>query len=156
MNIQLLYRLGILFMISDSRMFRKIKKWSQAKSVYNKIKRQLKNDIQFYYLIPFLIIFLCIPGNTDLHVRFWYEHVNGPDGKVHWNITKHDIKYDVEKAFFRLENLLNDKTIGKFTAESISMAVENSGLMMKMMKIHHPTYLVLKSKSYLLLLAGYT
>ncbi|XP_026319229.1 circadian clock-controlled protein-like, partial [Hyposmocoma kahamanoa] len=50
--------------------------------------------------------------NTELHIRFWYEHINGPDGKVHWNITKHDIKYDVERATFRLENLLNDKTIG--------------------------------------------
>ncbi|KAJ8723380.1 hypothetical protein PYW08_003292 [Mythimna loreyi] len=50
--------------------------------------------------------------NTLLHIRFWYEHVEGPDGKIHWKIYKHDIKYEVEKASFRLENLLNDKNIG--------------------------------------------
>ncbi|KAJ8716585.1 hypothetical protein PYW07_003212 [Mythimna separata] len=50
--------------------------------------------------------------NTLLHIRFWYEHVEGPDGKIHWNIYKHDIKYEVEKATFRLDNLLNDKNIG--------------------------------------------
>ena len=51
--------------------------------------------------------------NTVLHVRLWYEHVEGPDGKIHWNITRNDIKYDVEKATFRLENLLGDKNIGE-------------------------------------------
>ncbi|XP_047990788.1 circadian clock-controlled protein daywake-like [Leguminivora glycinivorella] len=50
--------------------------------------------------------------NANLHIRFWYEHIDGDDGKVHWKITKHDIKYEVEKASFRLENLLNDKNIG--------------------------------------------
>ncbi|KAG7298716.1 hypothetical protein JYU34_017123 [Plutella xylostella] len=50
--------------------------------------------------------------NTLLHIRFWYEHVAGPGGAVHWRIVKHDIKYEVEKATFRLENLLNDKNIG--------------------------------------------
>ncbi|XP_063534642.1 circadian clock-controlled protein daywake-like [Cydia strobilella] len=50
--------------------------------------------------------------NANLHIRFWYEHVDGDDGKIHWKITKHDIKYEVEKASFRLENLLNDKNIG--------------------------------------------
>ncbi|KAL0830499.1 hypothetical protein ABMA28_002662 [Loxostege sticticalis] len=49
---------------------------------------------------------------TDLKVKMWYEHVTGPDGKIHWNITKHDIKYELEKAIFRLENLLGDKQIG--------------------------------------------
>nr|AFD34185.1 takeout like [Argyresthia conjugella] len=50
--------------------------------------------------------------NTDLHIKFWYEHVQGDDGKVHWKIFKHDIKYEVEKATFKLDNLLNDKAIG--------------------------------------------
>ncbi|XP_075975443.1 circadian clock-controlled protein daywake-like [Anticarsia gemmatalis] len=50
--------------------------------------------------------------NTLLHIRYWYEHVEGPDGKIHWKIFKDDIKYEVEKANFRLENLLNDKNIG--------------------------------------------
>ncbi|CAH1636533.1 unnamed protein product [Spodoptera littoralis] len=50
--------------------------------------------------------------NTLLHIRFWYEHVEGADGKIHWKIYKHDIKYEVEKASFRLENLLNDPTLG--------------------------------------------
>lgn len=50
---------------------------------------------------------------TDLKVKMWYEHVTGPDGKIHWNITKHDIKYELEKAIFRLENLLGDKQIGE-------------------------------------------
>ncbi|XP_047025256.1 circadian clock-controlled protein daywake-like [Helicoverpa zea] len=50
--------------------------------------------------------------NTLLHIRYWYEHVEGPDGKVYWKIYKHDIKYEVEKASFRLDNLLNDKNIG--------------------------------------------
>ncbi|XP_047509762.1 circadian clock-controlled protein daywake-like [Pieris napi] len=49
--------------------------------------------------------------NTLLHIQIWYEHVL-QDGKIHWNITKHDVKYEVEKAVFRLENLLNDKNIG--------------------------------------------
>lgn len=53
-------------------------------------------------------------GNTLLHMKFWYEHVETDDGIVHWKIIKHDIKYEVEKAMFRLENLLNDKTLGKF------------------------------------------
>ncbi|KAL4713174.1 hypothetical protein ACJJTC_018819 [Scirpophaga incertulas] len=50
--------------------------------------------------------------NTDLNVRMWYEHYTGDDGKLHWNITKHDVKYEVEKAIFKLENLLGDKNIG--------------------------------------------
>ncbi|XP_063826680.1 circadian clock-controlled protein daywake-like [Ostrinia nubilalis] len=50
--------------------------------------------------------------NTDLRVKMWYEHVTREDGKIHWNITKHDIKYEVERAVFRLENLLGDKQIG--------------------------------------------
>ncbi|XP_049872266.1 circadian clock-controlled protein daywake-like isoform X2 [Pectinophora gossypiella] len=50
--------------------------------------------------------------NTVLHIRFWYEHVEGSDGKIHWKINKHDIKYEVEKAYFRLENLLGDKNVG--------------------------------------------
>ncbi|XP_072933016.1 circadian clock-controlled protein daywake-like [Epargyreus clarus] len=50
--------------------------------------------------------------NTMLHIRMWYEHVEGDDGNIHWKIYKHDIKYDVERAIFRLENLLNDKNIG--------------------------------------------
>ncbi|CAH0587017.1 unnamed protein product [Chrysodeixis includens] len=50
--------------------------------------------------------------NTLLHIRYWYDHVEGPDGKIHWKINKHDIKYEVEKATFRLENLFNDKNIG--------------------------------------------
>uniref|UniRef100_A0A0K8TUP6 Takeout Protein n=2 Tax=Epiphyas postvittana TaxID=65032 RepID=A0A0K8TUP6_EPIPO len=50
--------------------------------------------------------------NTNLHIRFWYEHVKCDDGEIHWKIIKHDIKYEVEKATFRLENLLNDKVIG--------------------------------------------
>ncbi|XP_022124890.2 circadian clock-controlled protein daywake-like [Pieris rapae] len=49
--------------------------------------------------------------NTLLRIQIWYEHVL-QDGKIHWNITKHDVKYEVEKAVFRLENLLNDKNIG--------------------------------------------
>lgn len=53
------------------------------------------------------ILFLSV--NTLLHIRYWYEHVAGPDGKVHWKIYKHDIKYEVEKGSFRLDNLLNDK-----------------------------------------------
>ncbi|CAH0683181.1 unnamed protein product [Spodoptera exigua] len=50
--------------------------------------------------------------NTLLHIRFWYEHVEGADGKIYWKIYKHDIKYEVERASFRLENLLNDPTLG--------------------------------------------
>ncbi|KAI8421669.1 hypothetical protein MSG28_009659 [Choristoneura fumiferana] len=50
--------------------------------------------------------------NTNLHIRFWYEHVKCDDDEIHWKIVKHDIKYEVEKATFRLENLLNDKVIG--------------------------------------------
>ncbi|RVE54630.1 hypothetical protein evm_000751 [Chilo suppressalis] len=50
--------------------------------------------------------------NADLRIKMWYEHVTGSDGKIHWNITKHEIKYDVERAYFRLENLLGDKNIG--------------------------------------------
>ncbi|XP_030022759.2 circadian clock-controlled protein daywake [Manduca sexta] len=50
--------------------------------------------------------------NTMLHIKFWYEHVEGPDGNIHWKIYKHDIKYDVGRAIFRLENLLNDKNLG--------------------------------------------
>ncbi|KAM3965003.1 juvenile hormone binding protein an-0895 [Aphomia sociella] len=51
--------------------------------------------------------------NTSLQIRLWYEHVNGDDGKIHWKIMKHDIKYDIGKAIFRLENLLGDKVIGE-------------------------------------------
>ncbi|CAG4930267.1 unnamed protein product [Colias eurytheme] len=50
--------------------------------------------------------------NTLLHIRIWYKHIKADDNKVYWNITKHDTKYEVEKATFRLENLLNDKNIG--------------------------------------------
>ncbi|CAB3254672.1 unnamed protein product [Arctia plantaginis] len=50
--------------------------------------------------------------NTLLHIRYWYEHVEGPDGKIHWKIYKHDIKYEVEKGSFGLDNLLNDKNLG--------------------------------------------
>ncbi|KOB71715.1 Takeout-like protein 4, partial [Operophtera brumata] len=44
--------------------------------------------------------------NTTLHVKFWYDHVEGNDGKIHWKIRKRDIKYEVGRAYFRLENLL--------------------------------------------------
>ncbi|XP_053604983.1 circadian clock-controlled protein daywake-like [Plodia interpunctella] len=50
--------------------------------------------------------------NTTIHIRFWYEHVEAEDGKIHWKIYKHDIKYDVEKAVFRLENLLSEMGVG--------------------------------------------
>ncbi|XP_059050001.1 circadian clock-controlled protein daywake-like [Achroia grisella] len=50
--------------------------------------------------------------NTVLQISLWYEHVTGPDGKIHWKIINHDIKYNIEKAVFRLENLLGDKAIG--------------------------------------------
>uniref|UniRef100_A0A2A4K402 Uncharacterized protein n=1 Tax=Heliothis virescens TaxID=7102 RepID=A0A2A4K402_HELVI len=50
--------------------------------------------------------------NTLLHIRYWYEHVEGPDGKIYWKIYKNDIKYEVEKATFGLDNLLNDKNMG--------------------------------------------
>lgn len=60
-----------------------------------------------------MIFFYEFTENTLLHIRFWYEHVEGADGKIYWKIYKHDIKYEVEKASFRLENLLNDPTLGK-------------------------------------------
>lgn len=56
--------------------------------------------------------FLVISENTTIHIRFWYEHVEAEDGKIHWKIYKHDIKYDVEKAVFRLENLLSEMGVG--------------------------------------------
>ncbi|XP_031766714.2 circadian clock-controlled protein daywake-like [Galleria mellonella] len=51
--------------------------------------------------------------NTAIQISLWYEHVTGDDGKIHWKIVKHNIKYDIEKAVFRLENLLGDKVIGE-------------------------------------------
>ncbi|XP_041979970.1 protein takeout-like [Aricia agestis] len=50
--------------------------------------------------------------NTTLNFRMWYEHVTKDDGKIYWSITRHDVKFSVEKAIFRLENLLGDKNIG--------------------------------------------
>ncbi|XP_013190708.2 circadian clock-controlled protein daywake-like [Amyelois transitella] len=50
--------------------------------------------------------------NTTIHIRFWYELVEAEDGKIHWKIYKHDIKYTVEKAVFRLENLLSEMGVG--------------------------------------------
>lgn len=75
--------------------------------------RDLVESLNEWCLIK-LINFITFSENTKLHVKFWYDHVNGDDGKVHWKIRKHDIKYEVERAYFRLENLLGDKNIGKF------------------------------------------
>lgn len=54
-----------------------------------------------------------ISENTLLNINFYYEDIEDADGKVHWKIFNHDVEYEVEKAVFRLENLLNDKNLGK-------------------------------------------
>ncbi|XP_028033571.1 circadian clock-controlled protein-like [Bombyx mandarina] len=51
--------------------------------------------------------------NTLLNINFYYEDIEDADGKVHWKIFNHDVEYEVEKAVFRLENLLNDKNLGE-------------------------------------------
>ncbi|KOB51751.1 Takeout like, partial [Operophtera brumata] len=58
--------------------------------------------------------------NTTLHVKFWYDHVEGNDGKIHWKIRKRDIKYEVGRAYFRLENLLD---VGPHICKSLFNAV---------------------------------
>ncbi|CAK1555372.1 unnamed protein product [Leptosia nina] len=50
--------------------------------------------------------------NTLLHLQIWYEHVTKDDGQIHWNITKHSVKFEMERATFKLDNLFKDKAIG--------------------------------------------
>ncbi|XP_045532883.1 circadian clock-controlled protein daywake-like [Pieris brassicae] len=77
-------------------------------------------DVKNEYEVSGKILLLAIRSSGDasirlkktlLRIQIWYEHAL-QDEKIHWNITKHDVKYEVEKAVFRLENLLNDKNIG--------------------------------------------
>ncbi|KAJ0183220.1 hypothetical protein K1T71_001196 [Dendrolimus kikuchii] len=68
-----------------------------------------------------LIIILEIGINDTLFIygRFLYITIYslwikiGDDGQIYWKIYDQDVTYEVEKATFRLENLLYDKSLGE-------------------------------------------